>query len=286
MNTPLPIRDVTWRLTVAYDGTSFHGWQLQKDRIRTVQDTLEMALSKVAGGHAVKVRGAGRTDAGVHARGQTASVRMKTRLTPAKMLLALASQLPPDLAVVRAEEMPHGFDAKKHSIAKRYVYGVRNGPVASPFDHRYLWHVRRPIDRDAMRAAAVHLVGELDYESFRSAQCDAAHARRHLWEVAVKDTGPETFAIHVRGNAFCRNMVRIIAGTLVDVGLGKLRAADMPRILAARDRREAGRTAPGCGLTLDTVFYPDTIDGAGIPSDAQFPGFPVTPETWPPRAGG
>ena len=289
-------RTVTWRLVVAYHGRHFLGWQAQAGA-RTVQSVLEEALAALAG-EPVPVRAAGRTDAGVHARGQVVSCRFASRVPAHKMVLALGSQLPEDVSVLRADEMPAGFDAKRHSVAKRYVYRVLNQTPKDPFWCDRTWHVRGALDVEAMRAAAAHFVGEKDFESFRSAQCDAVHARRYLWRVSVDshsagcgDAGARTaqsggslLEIDVRGNAFCRHMVRIIAGTLVDVGRGRYRADDIPRMFEARSRDAGGITAPAGGLTLEKVFYPDDMDGADLPPDARFPGWPTTAETWPPRA--
>jgi tRNA pseudouridine38-40 synthase len=277
----------TWRFVVAYRGGGFAGWQVQEGR-RTVQGELQRALCAIAGGAPVAVRGAGRTDAGVHARGQVASARFATAVPPHKMVLALGSQLGDDVSVLAAHRVGDDFDARAHAVGKRYVYRVHNAAFVDPMESATSWHVRKPLDVAAMAAAAEHFVGEKDFESFRSAQCDAAHARRYLWRVAITELadivspsarpprGP-LLSIEVRGNAFCRNMVRCIAGTLVDVGRGRFRPADVPAMFAARDRRGAGVTAPPEGLTLEEVYYPDAVAHAGIPEAASFPG-------WPPNA--
>jgi tRNA pseudouridine38-40 synthase len=271
----------TWRLVIAYRGGDFVGWQRQVGH-RSVEQTLIDALRQLTEDD-VSVRAAGRTDSGVHARGQVASCTITSSVKPRKMALALGAQLPDDVAVVEATEAAPGFDAKRHSVAKRYVYRVLDRTARDPFRSETSWHVRGGLDLDAMRTAAAALVGENDYESFRSTHCDAAHARRYLWRVDVARADEDLVAIEVRGNAFCRNMVRIIAGTLVDVGVGRTPAGDVRGILAARDRTLAGQTAPARGLTLEEVYYPDTVDRAEIPAGATFPGWPVSEETWPPR---
>lgn len=272
MNAPEPTRH-TWRFVVAYHGARFSGWQKQAGA-RTVQGTLEEALTKLATAP-VLCRAAGRTDSGVHARGQLVTARFTTRVPVEKMVLACASQLPDDLSVVRADIVDDGFDARRHSIGKRYVYRLHVHPAWDPFDGPTRWHLRSHLDIDKMRRAAVHLIGEHDFESFRSAQCDAAHARRYLWRVDVIDQRP-LVEIEVRGNAFCRNMVRIIAGTLVDIGRGRLDKDAIPRLLEVKDRTQAGITAPPEGLMLEQVYLPEDGVAAGIPADAVFPG-------WPPR---
>lgn len=198
------------------------------------------------------------------------------------MVLALGSQLPEDVGVLRAEAMPEGFDAKAYSVGKRYVYRVLNVPWHDPFLGPTSWHVRGKLDVEAMRAAATHYLGEKDFEAFRSQHCDAAHARRYLWRAALTEVDG-LLSFEVRGNAFCRHMVRCLAGTLVDVGRGRFSPDDIPRLLALRDRTKTGVTAPAHGLTLEEVYYPDTLARAEIPADAVFPGFPVSDDDWPPR---
>ena len=270
----------TWRLTIAYDGSDFHGWQAQ-DGLPTVQGALQEAL-QVIQQEPVFVKGAGRTDAGVHAMGQVASCAFESRLTERKMILALSSLLPREVRVMRAERMPHGFNAKKHSIGKRYAYRILQGDVVSPFLAPYVWHIKANLNLEAMRQGAAQLIGEQDFESFRSVHCDAAHARRYLWRVAVVQEGPEIH-IEVRGNAFCRNMVRIIAGTLVDIGRGKISPETMSEIIHKKNRSAAGVTAPSHGLFLQQVYYPDQLDEAEIPQGAVFPNHPHDAEFWPPQ---
>lgn len=252
-------------------GTSFLGWQRQENA-RTVQEELERALSFIAD-EPVRARAAGRTDAGVHARGQVVSTTFTSRVPTEKMVIALCSQLPADVSVVRADVMPETFDARRDAVGKRYVYRVHNAPHHDPFRHSTTWHVRQALDVAAMNEAARLFVGEHDYESFRSVHCDSAHARRYLWrsEVTAAD-GLITY--EVRGNAFCRHMVRCLAGTLVDVGRGRFSIADVARVLDAKDRTQAGVTAHPEGLTLEEVYYPDRLDHAEIPADARFPGWP------------
>ncbi len=270
----------TWRLTVAYHGAGFAGWQVQPGA-RSVQQELQRALSVLAGAP-VLARAAGRTDAGVHARAQAVSTTMTSRIEPHKMALALCSLLPDDISVTHAQVMPEGFNAKFHAIGKRYVYRVHAAVHRCPFRAATSWHVRGAVDVEAMKAAAAVFVGEHDFESFRSTHCDAEHARRYLWrsEVEVRD---ELISYEVRGNAFCRHMVRGLAGTLVDVGRGKLKVHDVARIIAAKNRRVGGVTAPAAGLTLEDVYYPDTLGNADLPTAARFPGYPIDPFVWPPR---
>ncbi len=272
-----PARD-TFRLVVAYQGTRFAGYQRQAAQ-RTVQDVLEQAAQTLAH-DAPALTCAGRTDAGVHARGQVVSCVMTARPPLERMVLAFNALLPEDVAVRSAQKMPEGFCARRHAVGKRYVYRVLTGPARDPFVREVAWHHKGALDVDAMQAGARHLVGEHDFESFRASSCQAAHARRYVWKVEVTRAAHEVH-IDVRGNAFCQNMVRIIAGTLVEVGRGRHRPDDVAAMLAEKTREAAGQTAPAHGLCFDRVYYPDALDDADIPDRARFPRYPVTTETWP-----
>ncbi len=268
----------TLRLLISYLGTAFSGFQ-EQEHARTVEGELKRALTAITH-QSVKLTIAGRTDAGVHGRGQVASLSLVTRLTPKQLMLALAAKLPHDMAVWRIDEVPENFDARRQSVGKRYVYRVFQGLVADPLFRSTTYFVRQDLDVAAMERAAALFVGEHDFSSFRASLCTAPHARRYIWHVGVFKNGP-LIEIDIRGNAFCMNMVRIIAGTLVEVGRHKRTFASIQEALNVPDRRQAGPTAPAHGLTLEEIYYPDNLPHAQIPSDAQFPRFPVTPETWP-----
>lgn len=265
----------TWRLWVSYLGTSFAGYQ-QQPGLLTVESSIQEAFFKLMG-HKPILTSAGRTDAGVHARGQVISCSFESRFDSRTLPLALSHFLAPDICVYRADEMHEKFDAKRQSIGKRYVYRISQAGRLHPFNRLFAWDLRQPLDLQAMQQAADLLMGEHDFDSFRSVHCVAEHARRYLWMIRVT---PEVH-IDIRGNAFCHNMVRIIVGTLVEVGLGKRSTEDMLRVLEAKDRRLAGQTAPPHGLSLEEVYYPDILEHAEIPEGAVFPRYPVTPESWP-----
>lgn len=267
-----------FRAWVSYDGSDFCGFQEQLGQ-ETIQSALKTAIAKICRSE-FRLNVAGRTDAGVHAKAQVISIEMATSLDLGKLVLALSHTLPKSIRVFRVDEMPKAFDPKRHAVGKRYVYRIWNALASDPFHDRYMWHVRRKIDSYAMSEAAKSFIGELDFESFRSAQCGASHARRSIWAISVMREGYE-IAIDIRGNAFCQNMVRIIAGTLIEVGIGKRSASQMRNILEARDRTKAGMTAPAKGLTLERVYYPDEMDDAQIPEGTQFPRYPVTEQSWP-----
>jgi len=240
------------RLVVEYDGTGLAGWQRQ-DGQPTVQGWLEKAFLAMTQ-QAVVVRGAGRTDAGVHAEGQVANVELVSRIPALGFLRGLNTLLPPEIAVLEVTDVPAGFSARHDARGKIYRYQVWNHPVRSPRFARNAWHVYDPLDMHAMREAAEVLVGEHDFRAFRSSDCDRKNTVRIIRRLDVRRDGA-LVSIEVEGTAFLRNMVRILAGTLVAVGKGKMTAADVATILAAGDRTKAGVTAPACGLTLVKVIY-------------------------------
>lgn len=274
----MPPKERTFRLWIAYDGSRFSGYQYQPKE-RTVEAALLKALEPLAK-QKVPLQVAGRTDAGVHARAQAASASFSTRLSSKELTLAFAHRLPSDISVWRIDEMPQGFDARFMSVGKRYIYRLFQGLCVDPFWRSRVWHIRKQLDVESMRLAASHFVGEKDFESFRSRACLAAHARRYIWQLSIEQKD-QLIEIDVRGNAFCLNMVRVIVGTLVEVGLGKRSPKDMEGIFMARDRTLAGKTAPASGLCLEQVYYPDNLIEASIPTKATFPRFPVTSDSWP-----
>lgn len=248
------------RLLIEYDGSDFAGWQMQEG-LPTIQGSLCHALQRVTGDAEASVGAAGRTDAGVHAFGQVANFLTKSPMEARRFAPGLNFYLPPTIRVHRSEAVPKSFDARRNSSSKRYRYRIYEGPHPPALHRRRAWHVRRRIDPLAMQRAAQHLLGEQDFESFRSAQCDAAHAVRTFFSVDVVATPRppvgQMVDIVFHANAFCRHMCRILAGTLLEVGIGQRRPEDVRTILDARDRRQGGVTAPPWGLTLVEVLYPD-----------------------------
>ncbi|WP_078060603.1 tRNA pseudouridine(38-40) synthase TruA [Desulfotomaculum copahuensis] len=243
------------KLIIAYDGTGYHGFQEQRGSgLKTVQEVLEKSLSRLAG-RSVRVIGAGRTDAGVHARGQVVNFDAAGWNIPLeRVALAVNGLLPPDIAVLKAAEVEEGFHARFSSTAKTYCYTLYNSRVPSPFYHRYSLFVPRPLDLAAMQAAAGQLVGEHDFASFQAVGTPVKTTVRTLYNAEV---GAEADLVRLifRGNGFLYNMVRIMAGTLLEVGLGKRPSGEIAAILAARDRTRAGPTVPPRGLCLEEVEY-------------------------------
>ena len=250
MDAPLAPR--TLRLVVEYDGTDFAGWQRQ-DGQSTVQGCLEKAFLAMTR-QAVVVRGAGRTDAGVHAEGQVASVELASRIPNLGFLRGLNTLLPPEIAVLDVSDMPAGWSARHDARGKIYRYQVWNHQVRSPRHARRTWHVYDSLDTHAMREAGASLIGEHDFRAFRSSDCDRKNTVRIIRRFDVRRDGA-LLAFEIEGTAFLRNMVRILAGTLVAVGKGKLTLDQVKALLTSGDRTQAGVTAPACGLTLVRVIY-------------------------------
>jgi len=243
----------TLKLTLSYDGTRLVGWQRQAEG-ESVQGVLEDALARFEGGP-VTVHGAGRTDAGVHALGQVASVEVTFAHDVATLTRALNAQLPEDVRVLSVEEAAPGFHARFSARAKTYRYCIRNGAVASPFERAYVWHVPQPLDVDAMQQAASRLLGRHDFSTFRSIGTDVPDAVRTLRTSDVAGDAGSLVTYEVSGDGFLRHMVRAIVGTLVEVGRGWRDPAQMDALLQARDRARAGATAPPQGLFLVRVDY-------------------------------
>jgi tRNA pseudouridine38-40 synthase len=242
------------RMVVAYDGGEFSGWQLQPDR-PTVQAALESALGRVLG-HAVRVEGAGRTDAGVHARGQVAAFMTERSPDLRALQLSLNALAGPAVSILEMTPAADDFDPRRDAARRVYEYRIRNHPWPSPFSRRYAWHVHGPLDAGAMRRAATLVVGEHDFSSFQASDCDAEHAVRRIERSELRPEGDD-LVYEVAATAFLRHMVRAIVGTLVEVGRGDRTVEDFGRLVAARDRRLAGPTAPAHGLCLVRVEYPE-----------------------------
>jgi tRNA pseudouridine38-40 synthase len=248
-----------YKLTLAYDGTSFVGWQRQA-RGDSVQGLLEAALG-ILDQAPVTVAGSGRTDAGVHALGQVASVRLERGFEPGTLLRAVNAHLPQTIRILRVEEVPSAFHARFSARAKTYRYRIWNGPIASPFERAYVWHVPSPaLDAEAMAAAAALLEGEHDFSAFQGTGAPTGSAVRRLFSSRI-ETSPITghdgalITYEVCGSGFLRHMVRNVVGTLVEIGRGRRAAPAMREILASKARAEAGPTAPAAGLFLVQVFY-------------------------------
>jgi tRNA pseudouridine38-40 synthase len=241
------------KLVLAYDGTRYVGWQVQPNG-PSVQAEVERALSTLHGGPR-RATAAGRTDAGVHAAGQVVSFPEERPLPLRAYVQGMNALLPEDVAVREATLEPDGFDARRSARGKRYRYRIENGATRDPLTRRISWQVFRPLDVAAMREAAAPLVGRHDFAAFQAADCEAHHAVRDVRRIEVAGDPGGRVEVVVEATAFVKHMVRNLVGTLVEVGLGRRAPGSIDGLLASRDRRRAGPTAPAQGLCLEAVFY-------------------------------
>jgi tRNA pseudouridine38-40 synthase len=241
------------KLVLEYDGTGFAGWQEQPGQ-RTLQSELEAAIAKLTG-ESLRVTVAGRTDAGVHALAQVVSFRTESDHPAWVLVRGLNSNLPRDMTVLDAQEMPADFHARSWARGKTYRYLILDRQERPALRRERAWHIFKPLDLEPMRRAARALVGEHDFESFRSATCEMKSPVCDVRRIEVFRDAFDRVVIEIRARAFLKQMARTMVGTLVEVGQGKREAGEMEEILAARDRRRAGMTAPAHGLYLVRVDY-------------------------------
>ncbi|MBE3135556.1 MAG: tRNA pseudouridine(38-40) synthase TruA [Acidobacteria bacterium] len=275
----------TLKLTLAYDGTDYVGWQRQAEGV-SIQGLIEAALSAIEGRH-VTVTGAGRTDAGVHALGQVASTVFMHDLDTTRLRRALNAMLPPEVRILAVEEAPAAFHARRGACAKTYRYCIASGEMVSPFERRYVWHVRQALNPDAMAAAARLLEGRHDFAGFQAAGSAIATTVRTVFSSTLRPAGDEDqfwppgaraagrdapsrllLVYDVTGDGFLRHMVRTIVGTLVDIGSGRRDPHAIDTVLAARQRQAAGPTAPASGLCLVRVAFDPQALGLRVDAGA------------------
>ena len=249
---------MNYKLLLQYDGTDFHGWQIQGE-LRTVQGELTRALSLIDGRDVV-VHGSGRTDAGVHAEGQVASVEIQREISATKLRNAINGNVGKDLRVLEAEVVSNEFHARYSALGKTYLYRVVNAPVMSPFWARYAHHEARPLNLAQMRAAAELFLGKHDWTAFSAAQADVEDRVRTIAALEITERLDERshstlVEIRVSADGFLRYMVRAIAGTLLSVGRGELDPTAVIQAIETGARPVVAATAPACGLTLVSVRY-------------------------------
>lgn len=250
----------TIALVVEYDGSFYHGMQRQSTLL-TIAGEIERTLSTLFG-HAVTIVAAGRTDAGVHATGQVVSCTTTSGFETARLPVAASAMLRGShIAIVRAVERESGFSARRHALARTYRYRILNRAAPSPLLARRIFHVRAALDDEAMRAAAASLVGEHDFAAFCGTPPERGTTVRTVTAISIERAGGagDFLEIWMTADSFLHQMVRIVAGTLVDVGRGKIGAADVRDILKSRDRSRAGFTAPAHALYLERVHYADPV---------------------------
>ena len=242
----------SFKVTLEYDGTDFHGFQLQRD-LRTVQGVCEQAIERLVG-KPVRVHGAGRTDTGVHAAGQVISFKANTAIPLVKMCAALNSGLPRDASVKRVEEVDERFHARFSATSRSYLYVVMRSEIRSALFRRYTYWCPHELDVDAMKQSAAKLIGSMDFTSFASSMTESRTPIRRLTRFQLSERGKFLF-FSIEANAFLRGMVRNMVGTLLEVGRSRMSTEDVTRIIVARDRRVAGPAAPPEGLCLTRVRY-------------------------------
>lgn len=240
------------KLTLEYDGTRYHGWQVQASG-ETIQGVLERAVSTLMG-VPIRIIGSGRTDAGVHARGQVANFFSYKEFQPHRLERALNALTPDDITIKKVEIVADSFDARRDGRSRIYEYRILNRPTPSPFHRKYAWHVHDALDVPAMREAIICLEGEHDFSSFRAADCEAIHPIRTVYRTDIDHTG-EFVVFSIEATAFLRHMVRNIVGTLVEIGRHQRKPQSFADLLEARDRTKAGLKAPAQGLFLVKVKY-------------------------------
>ncbi|HIS55085.1 MAG TPA: tRNA pseudouridine(38-40) synthase TruA [Candidatus Fimimorpha excrementavium] len=241
------------KFVLQYEGTRYDGWQKQGNTENTIQGKLEAVLSRLDG-REVEVHGSGRTDAGVHAYGQTANAKLETEKSAEEIKEYVNAYLPKDIAVVDAREVSMRFHSRLLAVSKTYRYRIRTGKDREVFSRNFVWHLGKPLDLSAMRMAAEKLVGTHDFLPFSSMKKGKKSTVRTIESITVEQVGEEVH-LTFTGDGFLYHMVRILAGTLAEIGLGERSPQEIPEIFDARDRKKAGQMAPAQGLALMQVVY-------------------------------
>lgn len=244
---------MNFKLLIQYDGSRYEGWQRQQRTDNTIQGKMESVLSRLEGKN-VEIQGAGRTDAGVHAAGQVANVDLKKQITERELVDYMNRYLPEDIAVVQAEQVPQRFHSRLNAVGKVYAYRIGTGEQKNVFERKYIYDYGAQPDVEAMRMAAKYLVGEHDFKSFCANKRMKKSTVRTIYDIRIEKKYGEV-CIFYHGNGFLHHMVRILTGTLLEVGEGKRTPDAVKEILEAKDRERAGFTAPAKGLILLEVEY-------------------------------
>lgn len=240
------------KLTIEYEGTNYSGWQRQKNS-KTIQQLVEESIQVIAGSP-IQVIGCSRTDAGVHAKGFVGNFNTDCSIPEEKFKDAMNSKLPEDIVILNSEEVSEGFHSRYSAIGKVYSYTILNRTVPSAIDRNLVYHYKRPLDYDAMQCACDYYLGEHDFSAFRSTGSSVKTSIRNIKKAYFQRNG-ERLIFTTEGDGFLYNMVRIMVGTLIEVGIGKLKPEDILDIINSKDRSMAGNTAPASGLCLEAVYY-------------------------------
>jgi tRNA pseudouridine38-40 synthase len=240
------------KLTIEYDGTNYAGWQRQKNAV-TVQQKLEDAIKKLTG-EAIETIGSSRTDAGVHARGFAANFFTNSTIPASSFREAINSKLPDDIVILQSEEVQKDFHARYSCIGKQYSYTILNRIEPSALERNYVYHYKRPLDFKAMKEGCSFFLGKHDFSAFKSTGSSVKTSERTVHKAWVEKDG-DKIIFYVEADGFLYNMVRIMMGTLINTGIGKVFPEDISKIINSKDRKMAGNTAPARGLCLENVYY-------------------------------
>lgn len=240
------------KLTIQYDGTNYSGWQKQKNA-QTIQEQIEKAINKVTGEN-VNLIGSGRTDTGVHAKGQVANFITNSSIPGDRFKYALNTKLPDDISIVESMEVPDEFHSRFDALGKEYKYIIYNKKIRNPLYRNFTYHVNYNLDLATMENALDYFLGTHDFSAFMPIKNDVHSAIKTIYDISLYKKNDFIF-FSIKGNAFLHNMIRIIVGTLIDVGNKKIQAKSIPFIIKSRDRKIAGHTASAQGLYLEEVYY-------------------------------
>lgn len=243
-----------YKITIQYDGTKYQGWQRLKESSVSIQGKIEDVLTKMCN-HKVEIHGSGRTDAGVHALCQVASFKIDTDKTCDEIRLYMNKYLPEDIAITKVETAEERFHARLADNRKTYVYRINNSDIPNVFERKYMYTAEEKLDVDKMRKAAAYLVGRHDFAGFSSLKKIKKSTERTVFEIKIEKTDREEIRICITGDGFLYNMVRIIAGTLIEIGEGVRKEESILEVLESKNREKAGFTAPAQGLTLYNIQY-------------------------------
>ncbi|MGI6189207.1 MAG: tRNA pseudouridine(38-40) synthase TruA [Clostridiales bacterium] len=241
------------KLLIEYDGTNYSGWQRQTNAL-SVQQVLEEALAELTG-ESITIIGSGRTDSGVHAKGQVANFATTSSIPPDKFSYAINTLIPPDIRILHSQEVSMDFHARYSAVAKRYRYSVLTRPHAPAIGRNYYYHIPDILDVDAMNDATRYIIGTHDFKAFQSGGASSKSTVRTVYEAYWKQEPPCRLYFNVKGNGFLYNMIRILVGTFIEIGRHKISSSDMKNILESGKRNNAGPTAPPHGLCLEQVYY-------------------------------